>query len=144
MASLCRDIIGRAERWLLAHGAADYTAAAELAGDGIATRIVSMPCVEAFERQDAAWREAQVPLPWQAQFDDLRYTSGTAWYKRTFTVDAQPTGAAVLHYHADPPQLTQGRLYRVALPLGVLPVVQRVRFKLVCGFRAVANDTVAK
>lgn len=31
MASLCRDIIGRAERWLLAHGAADYTAAAELA-----------------------------------------------------------------------------------------------------------------
>ena len=30
MASLCRDIIGRAERWLLAHGAGDYTAAAEL------------------------------------------------------------------------------------------------------------------
>ena len=36
-------------------------AAAELAGDGIATRIVSMPCVEAFERQDAAWREAVLP-----------------------------------------------------------------------------------
>src|SRR5690349_512195 len=48
----------------------------------------------------ATWREAQVPLPWQAQFDDLRYTSGTAWYKRTFTVDAQPTGAAVLHFGA--------------------------------------------
>jgi hypothetical protein len=26
-----------------------------------------------------AWRQAQVPLPWQAQFDDLRHTSGMAW-----------------------------------------------------------------
>ena len=32
-----------------------------------------------------SWRTAQVPLPWQAQFDDLRLVSGTAWYRRHFT-----------------------------------------------------------
>ncbi len=31
------------------------------------------------------WRTAKVPLPWQAQFDDLRQASGTAWYRRDFT-----------------------------------------------------------
>jgi transketolase len=36
-------------------------AAAMLAGDGIAVRVVSMPCVEAFERQDADWRRAVLP-----------------------------------------------------------------------------------
>ena len=34
------------------------------------------------------WREAGVPLPWQAQFDDLRHTSGVGWYRRTFTVES--------------------------------------------------------
>lgn len=33
------------------------------------------------------WREADVPLPWQAQFDDLRHTSGVGWYRRTFLLD---------------------------------------------------------
>ncbi len=47
-----------------------------------------------------AWRAAQVPLPWQAQFDDLRHASGTAWYKRTFTLDAPPAGAGILHFGA--------------------------------------------
>ena len=32
-----------------------------LADDGMAVRVVSMPCVEAFERQDAAWRRAVLP-----------------------------------------------------------------------------------
>lgn len=36
-------------------------AAAVLAGDGIAVRVVSMPCVEAFERQEAAWRRNVLP-----------------------------------------------------------------------------------
>lgn len=30
------------------------------------------------------WRTAQVPMPWQAQFEDLRHTSGVGWYRRTF------------------------------------------------------------
>src|SRR5581483_10428784 len=36
-------------------------AAALLAGEGIPTRVVSMPCVELFERQDGAWRERTLP-----------------------------------------------------------------------------------
>jgi len=31
-----------------------------------------------------SWRTAQVPMPWQAQFEDLRHTSGVGWYRRTF------------------------------------------------------------
>lgn len=50
--------------------------------------------------QAAEWREAVVPMPWQVQFSDLHDTSGTAWYKRTFTLDALPTGAALLHFGA--------------------------------------------
>ncbi len=34
-----------------------------------------------------AWRSAAVPMPWQAQFEDLRQTSGVAWYRRHFTVN---------------------------------------------------------
>jgi beta-galactosidase/beta-glucuronidase len=34
------------------------------------------------------WRVAKVPAPWQAQFDDLRYATGTALYRTRFTVPA--------------------------------------------------------
>src|SRR5262245_35803272 len=30
------------------------------------------------------WREAHVPMPWQAEFEDLREQAGTGWYQRTF------------------------------------------------------------
>ncbi|RIK33549.1 MAG: glycoside hydrolase family 2 [Chloroflexi bacterium] len=46
------------------------------------------------------WREAQVPMPWQAQFDDLRQTSGTGWYRRTFDIDQRHTESAILHFNA--------------------------------------------
>jgi transketolase len=36
-------------------------ARATLAAEGIAVRVVSMPCTQAFDRQDAAWREAVLP-----------------------------------------------------------------------------------
>ncbi len=36
-------------------------AAALLAGEGVAVRVVSMPCIEAFRAQDAAWRDAVLP-----------------------------------------------------------------------------------
>lgn len=48
----------------------------------------------------AQWREAIVPAPWQAQFDDLRHYSGAAWYRRTFTLADSPAGAAILHFGA--------------------------------------------
>jgi hypothetical protein len=46
------------------------------------------------------WREAQVPLPIQAQFEDLRHYSGVSFYRRAFTLDSMPTGAALLHFGA--------------------------------------------
>ena len=51
------------------------------------------------------WRSSVVPMPWQAQFEDLRQISGTAWYRRHFEVDSgllgtTAAGAAVLHFGA--------------------------------------------
>lgn len=51
-------------------------------------------------KDQSAWRSAQVPLPWQAQFDDLRHTSGAAWYRRAFVVDDRPGESAFLHFGA--------------------------------------------
>ncbi len=48
----------------------------------------------------AQWREATVPLPWQAQFDDLRHYSGAAWYQREFELAERPAGSAILHFGA--------------------------------------------
>jgi beta-galactosidase/beta-glucuronidase len=49
----------------------------------------------------ATWRTAQVPMPWQAQFDDLRQFSGVAWYRRRFDFDGNLNGkAAILHFGA--------------------------------------------
>ncbi len=47
-----------------------------------------------------SWREAVVPIPWQAQFDDLRLASGVGWYRRMITVTAPVDGAAILHFGA--------------------------------------------
>jgi hypothetical protein len=46
------------------------------------------------------WRTAQVPLPWQAQFDDLRLANGTAWYRRHFDYTSAGEGVAILHFGA--------------------------------------------
>lgn len=47
------------------------------------------------------WRSIIVPMPWQAQFDDLRHASGTALYRRRFTLDDISTdNAAILHFGA--------------------------------------------
>jgi len=51
------------------------------------------------------WRPAIVPMPWQAQFEDLRNTSGVAWYRRHFVVDqaafrSAAESAAILHFGA--------------------------------------------
>ena len=56
---------------------------------------------------DKTWRTAPVPMPWQAQFADLRHESGRALYKKTF---ALPPGWAprtvvlkfgAVSYHAE-------------------------------------------
>ncbi|WP_147652571.1 transketolase [Vulcaniibacterium gelatinicum] len=56
-----RDSVGAPDLILIATGsevALAMQAAAEL-GDGV--RVVSMPCTDVFDRQDAAWREAVLP-----------------------------------------------------------------------------------
>ena len=55
--------------------------------------------------QITEWRAAAVPMPWQAQFDDLRLAGGVAWYRRRFTLFAHELGqagerAALLHFGA--------------------------------------------
>lgn len=51
-----------------------------------------------FQHQtDRLARTARVPLPWQAQFADLRQTSGRAVYRRRF---ARPRGEAFLRFGA--------------------------------------------
>lgn len=48
-----------------------------------------------------SWRVADVPMPWQAAFEDLRGVLGTAWYCRTFEVPADWAGhAVILHFGA--------------------------------------------
>jgi len=42
-------------------------------------------------------------MPWQAQFPDLRHSSGVGWYRRTFTLDAKPDEsrtAIIVHFDA--------------------------------------------
>lgn len=55
--------------------------------------------------QAQGWRLAVVPMPWQAQFEDLRNTGGTAWYRRHFVIDhatfrRAAESAAILHFGA--------------------------------------------
>lgn len=50
-----------------------------------------------------SWRTAEVPMPWQAQFADLRHSAGVGWYRRTITLTAPPNEAAeaaILHFGA--------------------------------------------
>ena len=44
---------------------------------------------------DGGWRKANVPLPWQAEFADLRHVSGRATYKLHFQVPAEWSGLEV-------------------------------------------------
>ncbi len=59
-----RDCEGEAQILLIATGSEVplvMSAAETLAGDGVAVRVVSMPCVEAFEMQDDDYRESVLP-----------------------------------------------------------------------------------
>lgn len=51
------------------------------------------------------WRSAVVPMPWQAQFDDLRLSDGVALYRRQFLfapdqMDLAEDRSAILHFGA--------------------------------------------
>jgi transketolase len=67
-------------------------AAAKLAEEGIAVRVVSMPCTSVFDRQDAAYREAVLP----AGLPRVAVEAGVTdyWRKYVGAVDS-PHGAVV-------------------------------------------------
>ena len=51
--------------------------------------------------RDGQWRIANVPLPWQAEFADLRQVSGRAVYKRSFSLPADYIDhEIILHFGA--------------------------------------------
>jgi transketolase len=63
-AYILRDCEGRPDVILIATGsevALAMAAAEQLAASGKQARVVSMPCAEVFEQQDAAYREAVLP-----------------------------------------------------------------------------------
>ncbi len=55
-------------------------AAAALNADGAALRVVSMPCVEVFLRQDAAWQESVLPAGLRRRIA-LEAGTSTSWYR---------------------------------------------------------------
>jgi transketolase len=54
-------------------------AASELSSNGLPVRVVSMPCVELFEKQNAAWRAAVLPLDLPAVAVEAGATRG--WWR---------------------------------------------------------------
>ena len=67
-------------------------AKAKLAEEGIPARVVSMPCTEAFDRQDAAWRESVLPRGIPRVALEAGVTGG--WHKYVGAADAA-NGAVV-------------------------------------------------
>ncbi|CAM5215775.1 transketolase OS=Castellaniella defragrans OX=75697 GN=HNR28_000751 PE=3 SV=1 [Castellaniella defragrans] len=79
----------------------------QLAGRGIATRVVSMPCTELFDAQDAAWRASVLP----AELPRVAVEAGgtATWYKYVGTTgtvvgidtfgESAPAGALFKHFN---------------------------------------------
>ncbi|WP_043739048.1 transketolase [Thioalkalivibrio nitratireducens] len=78
-----RDCEGTPELILIATGSEVAIAAAaaeKLAGEGRRVRLVSMPCVELFEQQDPAYREAVLPAEVRARVA-VEAGATVGWYK---------------------------------------------------------------
>lgn len=80
---ILRDCAGEPELILIATGsevALAFHAAEELEKEGRKVRVVSMPCCEVFDRQDAAYKEAVLPCACRARVAvEAGCTQG--WYK---------------------------------------------------------------
>ena len=77
---------GELERVLLAAGSEVWVAveAAKTLGKG--TRVVSMPCVEAFERQSAEYKESVLPAAMKSKTTACEAGVTSSWYKFADTV----------------------------------------------------------
>jgi transketolase len=79
---LC-DCDGEPELLLIATGsevALAVDAAAQLAGEGVRARVVSMPCTSVFDAQDHAWRESVLPATVKARVA-IEAGSPDGWYR---------------------------------------------------------------
>jgi len=72
---------GKLERILLAAGSEVWVAVEAAKELGPGTRVVSMPCVEAFERQSAEYREEVLPKAMREQTTACEAGVTSAWYK---------------------------------------------------------------
>jgi hypothetical protein len=61
---------------------------------------LSLDGIWRFQHEGGTWREAVVPMPWQAQFSDLRHASGRATYSRDFARPDLQGRVAVLRFGA--------------------------------------------
>jgi len=82
-AYILQDCIGEPQVILMGTGSEvelATTAAATLSKDGIRVRVVSMPCVDIFDKQDAAYKESVLPAAVSAR---VAIEAGTTalWYK---------------------------------------------------------------
>ncbi|MBQ9274362.1 MAG: transketolase [Succinivibrio sp.] len=99
---ILKDCEGTPDIILLASGsevALCYHAAEKLAQEGKKVRVVSMPCVEAFDRQDAAYQEKVLPKQCRAR---LAVEAGsTALWRKYVGLDGKVIGLD--HYGASAP-----------------------------------------
>lgn len=52
-------------------------------------------------QKQSDWRPVQVEMPWHAQFDDLRLSTGTGWYSLSFNLPENwQTQTVILHFGA--------------------------------------------
>lgn len=87
------DCAGEPEVLLLATGSEvelAVRAAVELAARGRAARVVSMPCCEVFERQDAAWRESVLPSSVRARV--AVEAAASDWWRKYVGLDGRVVG----------------------------------------------------
>merc|ERR1719247_1488858 len=72
---------GELEGIILAAGSEVWIAVEAAKELGAGYRVVSMPCVEAFERQDAAYQEEVLPKAMKAKTTACEAGVTTGWYK---------------------------------------------------------------
>ncbi len=93
-------------------------AASQLAAQGIAARVVSMPCVEVFHQQDAAYRESVLP----AGVPRVSVEAGVTWFWRPVVGDrgialgidtfgeSAPADALYRHFGLTPERVAEAAL----------------------------------
>jgi transketolase len=81
-----------------------YNAAKQLAGEGVGVRVVSLPCWELFEKQDAAYRQSVLPQGPAKVSVEAATTFG--WERWTGNDPAKSARIGLDHFGASAPYQT--------------------------------------